>query len=320
MSARSRFAPSPTGPLHLGSLVTALASWLDARAGGHSWYVRIEDLDPPREEAGAADLILRQLAAHGLHWDAWESDDSYRGALFQSRRQEAYLAALEKLIADGRAYPCTCSRKKLQYAVESGKTSHNPDGEIIYPGYCRPTQLKPMTAPRAALFFRQEDRDGYSWRFRNPNGDDFVLKRADGFWAYHLAVVVDDGFQGITHILRGDDLLHAAPRHLALRTALGLPQPVVQHVPVVKNEQGEKLSKQTKAPPLRIDSAEVIRLQLDFAWMHLELHMPQSWLARVRGCWLRLRQQPVKIDALSLEPRPISDHAFGPSSGHSHKR
>lgn len=296
MNATSRFAPSPTGPLHLGSLVTALASWLDARANGRMWLVRLEDLDPPREESGAAKLILRQLWAHGLHWDAWEGEGSHRGVLFQNSRQQAYLAALEQLIADSRAYPCTCSRKKLQYAVESGKTSHNPDGEIIYPGYCRPTQPQPMAAPRAAIFFRQEDREGCAWRFRNPNGDDFVLRRADGFWAYHLAVVVDDGFQGITHILRGDDLLHAAPRHSALREALGLPQPVVQHVPVVKNDQGEKLSKQTKAPPLRIDNAEVIALQLDFAWTHLELHMPPNWLARVKGSWLRLRQQPIKAD------------------------
>ncbi|MBU3724038.1 MAG: tRNA glutamyl-Q(34) synthetase GluQRS [Burkholderiaceae bacterium] len=294
MQAKGRFAPSPTGPLHLGSLVTALASWLDARANGRQWLVRVEDLDPPREEPGAADLILQQLSAHGLHWDAWEDRESRMGVLFQSSRHDAYLAALETLIAAGRVYPCTCSRKRLQYAVGSGKTTHNPDGEIIYPGYCRPQQPERMTQPRAEVFFRQEDREGCSWRFRNDNGDDFLLRRADGFWAYHLAVVVDDGFQGITHILRGDDLLHAAPRHQALREALGLPQPYVQHVPVVKNDQGEKLSKQTKAPPLRIDSAEVIQLQLDFAWSYLEFHMPPSWLARVEGCWARLRQQPIK--------------------------
>ena len=294
MRASSRFAPSPTGPLHLGSLVTALASWLDARANGQYWYLRIEDLDPPREEPGASDLIMQQLKAHGLKWDVWSGSDARSGALFQSNRHDAYVAALEQLIAQGQAYPCTCSRKKLQYAIDSGKTTHNPDGEIIYPGYCRPAHPEGLSAPQAALIFSQQDRDGCAWRFRSPAGDDFVIRRADGLWAYHLAVVVDDGYQGITHIVRGDDLLHAAPRHQALREALGLPPIAVQHVPVVKNDQGEKLSKQTKAPPLRTDSQEVIRLQLEFAWSHLEFQMPRGWIARVSGSWKRLLRQPIR--------------------------
>ena len=288
MRAKSRFAPSPTGPLHLGSLVTALASWLDARANGQDWYVRIEDLDPPREEPGASAVILMQLKAHGLHWDHWMDPTAQDGVLFQNTRSAHYQAALERLIAQGQAYLCSCSRKKLQYAIEAGKTIHNPDGEIIYPGYCRPQQQPSWQSGEALQRFEREDREGCAWRFRHPDGDDFVIRRADGFWAYHFAVVVDDAAQGITHILRGDDLLHSAPRHEALREALGYPSISVQHVPVVKNELGEKLSKQTKALPLRTDSAEVIRLQLEFAWSHLEFHMPQGWIARVKGSWSRL--------------------------------
>lgn len=294
MRAKSRFAPSPTGPLHLGSLVTALASWLDARANGQDWYVRIEDLDPPREEPGASAVILMQLKAHGLHWDHWVDPTAQDGVLFQNTRSAHYQAALERLIAQGQAYLCSCSRKKLQYAIEAGKTIHNRDGEIIYPGYCRPQQQPSWQSGQVLQHFEREDREGCAWRFRNPDGDDFVIRRADGFWAYHFAVVVDDAAQGITHILRGDDLLHSAPRHEALREALGYSSISVQHVPVVKNELGEKLSKQTKALPLRTDNAEVIRLQLEFAWSHLEFHMPQGWIARVQGSWSRLHQQPIQ--------------------------
>ena len=148
-----------------------------------------------------------------------------------------------------------------------------------------------ITASQAAERFQLADAAGTSWRFRNDNGDDFVLRRADGFWAYHLAVVVDDAYQGISHVLRGYDLLEAAPRHTALRKALGFPQPLVQHVPIVKNDAGEKLSKQTLAPALRIDDPEKIRMQLEFAWSHLELMMNIRWLARVRPTWERLARQ-----------------------------
>lgn len=276
----------------MGSLVTALASWLDARTNGYKWYLRIEDLDPPREEAGAAEFIKAQLQAHGLSWDIWQGPEAdAQGVLFQHKRHSAYQDALEKLIAAGLAYSCSCSRKKLQYAIDHGKTRHNPDGEIIYPGYCRPKEMGVTKAEQAGRLFRSVDTTGISWRFRNDNGDDFVLRRADGFWAYHLAAVVDDAYQGISHVLRGYDLLEAAPRHAALRDALGFSQPLMQHVPIVKNDLGEKLSKQTLAPSLRIDEPERIRMQLGFAWSHLELMMNVRWLARVRPTWERLYRQ-----------------------------
>lgn len=324
MPLRGRFAPSPTGPLHMGSLATALASWLDARSNGYEWLVRIEDIDTPREEPGAAAQILHQLKSHGLHWDYWNGDGSVaEGILYQSHRDTAYREVLISLIARGLAYPCTCSRKKLQYAVDAGKTKHNPDGEILYPGYCRPAAeysvkqeearaalhaalqatplgLKPsahqaQANKQADMLFREQDHEGVSWRFRNPNGDDFVLRRADGFWAYHLAAVTDDEFQGITTIVRGDDLLHAAPRHTVLRAALGYAEPKVFHVPVVRNDLGEKLSKQTLAMPLRTDNAETIRLQLECAWSHLELTMPIGWVERVRGVSGLLRQKSKRV-------------------------
>lgn len=296
---RGRFAPSPTGPLHIGSLVTALASWLDARANGYSWYVRIEDVDHAREEPGASELILEQLQKHGLHWDHWtgEGADAH-GVLFQHRRENAYQNVLASLIANGRAYPCTCSRKRLQYAVDNGKTKHNADGEILYPGFCRPQQVLPCTSDEAERLYELHNHSGVSWRFLNSDGDDFVLRRADGFWAYHLATVVDDEFQSINHILRGEDLLQAAPRHTSLRAALGYREPVLQHVPLVRNDQGEKLSKQTRAPSLRTDHQDMIRMQLDLAWSHLELTMAIGWLERVRGVWQQLRLQP-----LGLPPR-----------------
>ncbi len=292
MKRRGRFAPSPTGPLHLGSLATALAGWLDARANGYDWFVRIEDLDTPREEPGAADVILHQLRCHGLHWDPWLGKGANaQGVLFQSRRQSAYQAALETLLTQGLAYPCTCSRKRLQAAIDFGKTRHNPDGEILYPGFCRQDSVESRSPIEAATYFETIDQLGTAWRFRSHVGDDFVIRRADGFWAYQLAVVIDDGFQGITNIVRGDDLFHAAPRQTELRAALGLPEPVVHHVPVVRNEQGEKLSKQALALPLRIDDADMIRMQIECAWSHLELNMAMGWIARVGGVARRLIQE-----------------------------
>lgn len=292
MTRRGRFAPSPTGPLHLGSLATALAGWLDARANGYLWFVRMEDLDTPREEAGAAAVILHQLRCHGLHWDPWGGEGAdAQGVLFQSRRHAAYQTALETLIARGRCYPCTCSRKRLQAAIDSGKTRYNPDGEILYPGFCRSDTVEVCSSEVAADRFSAHDQLGTAWRFRSDRGDDFVIRRADGFWAYQLAVVVDDSFQGITNIIRGDDLLHAAPRQTELRRALGTPEPAVFHVPVVRNELGEKLSKQTLAPPLRTDDADMIRMQIECAWSHLELTMTIGWVARVRGVAKRLIQE-----------------------------
>ena len=273
----------------MGSLVTALASWLDARTGGYRWLVRIEDLDSPREEPGAAAEILYQLRCHGLIWDVWTgSCRDADGVLYQSDRTTAYQSALRALITAGRAYPCTCSRKRLQVAVDLGKTFYNPDGEIIYPGFCRPAGSAVPRQSDPDSIMNEHDRHGIAWRFRNDDGDDFVLRRSDGFWAYHLACVVDDAHQGITHIVRGDDLLCAAPRHKALRRALGYPEPQILHVPIVRNDSGEKLSKQTRAQPLRTDNADTIRMQLECAWSHLEINMPPAWVTRARPAWERL--------------------------------
>lgn len=237
-----RFAPSPTGPLHFGSLVAAVASFLDARAAGGQWLLRMEDLDRPRCEPGAADTIRRQLEAYGLVWDG--------AVLFQSQRDEAYAAALDALRGAGAAFPCTCTRSQLAQAPR------NAEGEIIYPGTCRLRAPPRMTA--------------HSWRVRvdwagtrfvdRIHGElqqnlarevgDFIVKRADGLFAYQLAVVVDDAFQGITHVVRGADLLWNTPRQIYLQGLLGVPTPTYAHVPLVTNSAGQKLSKQTRAPAL----------------------------------------------------------------------
>lgn len=197
-----RFAPSPTGPLHFGSLVTAVASYLDARQRGGRWLVRIEDLDTPRNVPGADADILRALEHFGFEWDG--------PVLYQSTRIHAYREALDRLRRDGHAFPCSCTRATV--------------------GPCRCT-------------------GGDRWRVRYP-GDDFTVLRADGIFAYQLAVVVDDAFQGVTDVVRGADLLDSTPRQIHLQNLLGLPTPRYRHVPVVTNEAGEKLSKQTLAPPL----------------------------------------------------------------------
>lgn len=246
-----RFAPSPTGPLHLGSLVTALASYLDARAHGGRWLVRMEDLDPPREEAGAADAILRCLETHHLYWD-----DT---VLYQSRRAEAYRSALESLQQRSLCYRCVCSRQELQ-------------GEAIYQGHCRSRQHVPGTPAairldmRAALAVLQQDPllrfndllQGPQQQDLQQEAGDFVIHRKDGLFAYQLAVVVDDLYQNITHVIRGADLLDSTARQILLFKLLaqgtGLNPspfpPAFGHVPLVVNAQGQKLSKQNLAPAL----------------------------------------------------------------------
>ena len=241
---RGRFAPSPTGPLHAGSLVAALASWLDARAAGGTWIVRIEDLDPPREVAGAGDEILRQLAACGL-----ESDEPVR---LQSRRTDAYDQAFRRLADAGLVYGCACSRKDVEAAVAARPGW--PAG--VYPGTCSGTTVAPasvrawrLRVPDATVSFVDRAVGPYAQSLAREVGD-FVIRRADGLWAYQLAVVVDDADQRITDVVRGADLLDNTPRQIHLQRALGLPALRYLHVPVVVNERGEKLSKQTLAPPL----------------------------------------------------------------------
>lgn len=253
---RGRFAPSPTGPLHAGSLVAALASWLDARAHGGVWLVRIEDVDAPRCLPGMEQHILRQLAACGLVSDEPVVRQSSRGAL--------YRAALDHLIAQGRSYPCGCSRKDIEAALQAAGIARERHQAAVYPGTCRPERggLKGQ-APRAWRFAIAPPNGLVNWSDRrlgpqtqNVAADvgDFVLLRADGLWAYQLAVVVDDAAQGITHVVRGEDLADNTPRQILLQRALGLPEPGYTHTPLVLGDNGEKLSKQNGAQPFDADT------------------------------------------------------------------
>ena len=242
-----RFAPSPTGLLHAGSLVAALASWLDARAHGGRWLVRIEDVDTPRCVPGADPAILQQLAACGLAPDG--------PVLWQSQRGEHYAAALQNLVNQGWAYPCGCSRKEIESAQAVARHS-----AAVYPGTCREgLKGKPARAWRLnvqavqkalglpALTRWTDRRLGSQTQNVAQEVGDFVLRRADGLWAYQLAVVVDDAAQGITHVVRGQDLADNTARQIVLQHALGLPTPQYLHTPLVLGANGEKLSKQNGA-------------------------------------------------------------------------
>jgi len=240
---RGRFAPSPTGPLHTGSLVAALASWLDARAHGGQWLVRIEDVDTPRCSPQAAQTILAQLQRCGLVPD--------EPPMWQSSRAPAYELALQHLQESGQAYPCACTRSDIEAHWLARDVAHAPGTERIYPGTCR-EGLKGRTA--RAVRLRVEGRLDWRDRRLGPQTQDlaqavgdFVLRRADGLWAYQLAVVVDDAAQGITHVVRGEDLADNTARQIALQQALGLPRPLYLHTPLAMAADGHKLSKQNGA-------------------------------------------------------------------------
>jgi len=253
-----RFAPSPTGPLHAGSLVAALASWLDARALGGRWLVRIEDVDGPRCVPGADRIMLGQLARCGLAPDeppVWQSD---RGALYQQ--------ALDRLGAAGATYPCGCTRQQIEAVWRARGVERGRHAELVYPGTCR-TGLhgRPARAVRVRVGpspARPDAPHRIDWRDRRLGAlsqdlsaevGDFVLKRADGPWSYQLAVVVDDAAQGITHVVRGEDLADNTPRQIHLQRLLGLPTPAYLHTPLVLAADGQKLSKQNGARPLALD-------------------------------------------------------------------
>ena len=232
-----RFAPSPTGPLHAGSLVAALASYLDAKSHGGKWLVRIEDVDTPRCIAGVDLVILQQLAALGFIPD--------EPPVYQSQRSHFYQAALDELIANQQVFPCSCSRKDVAAAIAKAHPLAKPKhGELVYPGTCRHGMTQELASNAQP-----------SWRF-NTSGEvasqigDFVLKRADGCFTYQLAVVVDDALQGITHVVRGVDLLDNTPRQIALQHALGYLTPQYLHTPLVMADDGDKLSKQNGAQAL----------------------------------------------------------------------
>jgi glutamyl-Q tRNA(Asp) synthetase len=237
-----RFAPSPTGPLHFGSLVAATASYLDARHAGGDWLLRIEDLDPPREVAGSAEQIVATLAALGFEWTG--------PIVKQSERHAAYQAALEQLLAAGRAFPCSCSRTELQAAQPPAR---DPSDELYYPGWCR----NGVRAPERKLAIRFRVAPG-TIAFADPlqglqtsdlarDTGDFVIRRRDSLFAYQLAVVVDDAAQNVTHVVRGADLLGSTARQIALQAALGLTTPEYAHLPLAIDANGVKLSKSSGA-------------------------------------------------------------------------
>jgi len=266
-----RLAPSPTGPLHAGSLVAAVASYLDARVHCGTWLVRIEDIDEGRSVPGAAESILTLL--HSLDMD------SDREVVWQSRRKHLYQAACGRLAA--RTYPCGCNRRE----IADSRLGLAPDGAAIYPGTCR-DGLAPGRTTRSlrvrvpgegedVITFTDRFAGAVRQRLASESGD-FVLKRADGYWAYQLAEVVDDADQGVTDIVRGADLLDSTPRQIYLQRLLGVPAPRYLHVPVVRNENGEKLSKQTGALAVLpgdettavaalLDAARLLGLPLDRA-------------------------------------------------------
>jgi glutamyl-Q tRNA(Asp) synthetase len=283
-----RFAPSPTGLLHAGSLVAALASWLDARTHGGQWLVRIEDVDTPRCVPGADQAILKQLAACGLKPDG--------PVLWQSQRGDAYAAALQRLVEKGWAYPCGCSRKEIESAQAVARHS-----AAVYPGTCRNgLNGKPARAWRLnvqavqaalglpAITHWHDRRLGDQQQNVGQDVGDFVLRRADGLWAYQLAVVVDDAAQGITDVVRGQDLADNTARQIVLQRALGLPTPQYLHTPLVLGADGEKLSKQNGALALDLSdplaalgqAAQVLGLPAQPA--------PHNFLTQAQASWARL--------------------------------
>jgi glutamyl-Q tRNA(Asp) synthetase len=298
---RGRFAPSPTGPLHFGSLVSALASWLDARAHDGAWLVRIEDVDAPRTVPGAAQDILDTLARFGMHAD--------EPPVWQSQRAERYQQALTQLEHDGFLYPCGCTRKEIADSLIHAHARHST---LAYPGTCR---------------HGLHGRPARAWRLRVPDGDaaiitfndswqglqtqnlatevgDFVLKRADGQWAYQLAVVADDADAGITHIVRGADLLDSTARQIYLQRCLGMSTPAYLHVPVVTNELGEKLSKQTGATPLDADNPLAA---LQAAAAHLGLDTESSTPGRSLDAFYKNASKAWSERLAHLgTPRPVS--------------
>ncbi|HVI55543.1 MAG TPA: tRNA glutamyl-Q(34) synthetase GluQRS [Luteibacter sp.] len=250
MSYRGRFAPSPTGALHFGSLVAAVGSWLVARHAGGEWVVRIEDIDPPREVPGAAAAILATLDAFGLSPDG--------PVLYQSARGDAYAAAFERLKADGHVFACWCSRADL--AVHGGMHRHGQC--VAAPDADRPPAWR-LRSPDETIHWQDDLQGPQSENLLEVAGD-FVLRRVEGLWAYQLACVVDDGEQRITHVVRGADLLESTARQIYLQRLLDLPRPGYLHLPLVLDSNGRKLSKSAAALPVDpADPLPALRLALE---------------------------------------------------------
>jgi glutamyl-Q tRNA(Asp) synthetase len=298
---RGRFAPSPTGPLHAGSLVAALGSWLDARKNHGKWLLRIEDLDTPRCISGADQEILRQLLACGLNWD--------EEPIWQSKHQERYKKALERLNQLQIIYPCTCSRQGIANALEARGVMTPRNQEMIYPGTCRPHQIgayDKVERLSAQVAWRLALPPGITMHFEdlvlgkqtqnlNREVGDFVLHRRDGVTTYQLAVVVDDAEQKITHIVRGADLLNNTARQMYLQRVLEYETPSYLHLPLVLDEHGEKLSKQTLASAIHTENAQQALQELRKAARYLGLrHLPDGketsiaqWLLAATQAWDR---------------------------------
>ncbi|SDK42388.1 glutamyl-Q tRNA(Asp) synthetase [Methylophilus rhizosphaerae] len=249
-----RFAPSPTGPLHFGSLVAAVASYCDARSQGGQWLLRMEDVDTTRRVAGASDEIIAALHRYGFVWDG--------EMIYQSRRSDLYQQALDFLRDKNLAYPCTCSRKE----IADSSTRQGIEG-AIYPGTCRqhpakagiPAAWRLQTSDKDICF--QDKVQGRQQHTMATDIGDFVIKRADGLFSYQLAVVVDDALQGVTHVVRGADLLHSTTRQIYLQQLLGYATPVYAHIPLVMNTAGQKLSKQNLAKALPADNVETVLIE-----------------------------------------------------------
>ena len=298
---RGRFAPSPTGPLHAGSLVAALGSWLDARKNQGKWLLRIEDLDAPRCITGSDQEILRQLLACGLTWDEEPT--------WQSKHQERYKKALKRLNQLKIIYPCTCSRQGIANALEARGVITPRNQEMVYPGTCRPDQIgaydeegrsssevawRLALPPELTIHF-EDLALGKQIQDLNREVGDFALHRRDGIFTYQLAVVVDDAEQGMTHIVRGADLLDNTARQIYLQRVLGYKTPSYLHLPLVLDEDGEKLSKQTLASAIHTENAQQALQELRKAGRHLGLRdLPDGketsiaeWLLAATQAWDR---------------------------------
>lgn len=289
-----RFAPSPTGPLHFGSLVAALASWLDARHHGGRWLVRIEDVDTTRCRAEWTDTILNQLKALHLDWDG--------EVLIQSQRTIRYEEALSRLKNPGQLYACTCSRREIADSATAGI-----DGPV-YPGTCRLKQAQQEDAairvrvPAGEIAFLDGIQGKVSQDLARDIGD-FVLKRRDGLIAYQLAVVVDDADQGVTHVVRGADLLDSTPRQIYLQHLLGFPTCEYSHVPLAVNSAEQKLSKQTLAAAINpAEGADLLNQALTFLGQPAQPTTdPADLLTRAAAAW-----QPARIPRTRLNPAPAA--------------
>jgi glutamyl-Q tRNA(Asp) synthetase len=295
---RGRFAPSPTGPLHFGSLVAAMASYADARAAGGEWLVRIEDVDLPRARPGAIDAILFTLERLGFEWDVpvWR----------QSERTHAYEAALARLRADELVYACACTR------AERAHDPAGPIGERVYPGTCRAGIAGQYVPRHCAMRVRVSgpaiafcDRlHGQQTQMLPSDVGDFIVRRSDGLFAYQLAVVVDDAAQDVTDVVRGADLLQSTPRQIFLQRALGLPTPRYLHVAIAIDAHGSKLSKQAGSAALPRDRLHALMS----AWRFLEQPAPPEMPLSVAAfwSWAHVHWRPARLPAASMLPAPAA--------------